>query len=82
MTTRVLVGRVRLEEQAAAAPCCDHCLHRLGFGLRLRRVLLYLVHHVHELEGHELTGTLEFHFGRVGNVRARFVEPPVEISLG
>lgn len=30
--------------------CCDHCINRVGFGPRLKRVLMYLVTHANEWE--------------------------------
>jgi hypothetical protein len=66
-----------------AEPCCEHCITRLGFGPRRKRILLLLTHHP-ELDQEEFVGQLVADTDRGGRVRGSVHEkvllPPVEVQ--
>lgn len=56
-----------------SAGCCDHCILRLGFGQRRRRVLFLLVKHS-ELDNPAFRGILVAETDRNGQVRGEVRE--------
>lgn len=62
-----------------ADPCCEHCVNRLGFGPRRKRVLFLAVKHP-EFDTPEFCGELVAQTDRNGQVRG-FVRPKAVLPL-